>query len=179
MPLYPYRDQHPRLGKRVFVAPTAALTGDIEVGDDVSFWFSAVARADVNYIRVGAGTNVQDGAVLHVNHGTHPLILGEGVVVGHGAVLHGCTLGDEVLIGIGAHVLDGAVVESGAQVGAGAVVTPGKVIPAGQLALGIPARPVRALSAPEREAIRENARRYMALKDEYLDMLQQRGEAGS
>jgi carbonic anhydrase/acetyltransferase-like protein (isoleucine patch superfamily) len=177
MPLYPYRDHRPRLGKRVFIAPTAALAGDIEVGDDVSFWFSAVARADVNFIRVGAGTNVQDGAVLHVNHGDHPLLIGENVVIGHGVVLHGCTVGDGALIGIGAQVLDGAVVEAGAQIGAGAVVTPGKVIPAGHLALGIPARPVRPLSRPEVEAIGENARRYVALKDEYLASITTEDEA--
>ena len=176
MPLYPYRDHYPRLGERVFVAPTAVLTGDIEVGDDVSFWFSAVARADVNHIRIGAGTNVQDGAVLHVNHGKHPLLIGKNVVIGHSAVLHGCTVEDGALIGIGAQVLDGAVVEAGAQIGAGALVPPGKVIPAGRLVMGIPATPVRALSAPEVEAIQANARRYRALKDEYLDMLKERGE---
>lgn len=153
------------------VAPTAYLTGDVTVGDDVSFWFHTVARGDVNYIRIGAGTNVQDGAVLHVSHETHPLVIGERVVIGHSAVVHGCTIEDGALIGIGARVLDGAVVEAGAQVGAGAVVAPGKRVPAGQLVLGIPARVARPLTEAESDAIRDNAVRYMKLKDEYLKIL--------
>lgn len=172
MPIIEYRGRLPRLGQRVFVAPTAYLSGDVEVGDDVSFWFHTVARGDVNFIRIGEGTNVQDGAVLHVSHETHPLVIGKRVVIGHGAVVHGCTIEDEALIGIGATILDGAVVERGAQVGAGALVAPGKRIPAGTLVLGAPARRVRDLTAEEREAIRDNARRYMSLKDEYLETLQ-------
>ena len=172
MPILEYRGRKPILGQRVFLAPSAYLSGDIQVGDDVSFWFHTVARGDVNYIRIGEGTNVQDGAVLHVSHRTYPLIIGRRVVIGHGAVVHGCTVEDEALIGIGARVLDGAVVESGAQVGAGAVVAPGKRVPAGSLVLGVPARPVRPLTEAEREAIRDNARRYIRLKDEYLEALQ-------
>jgi carbonic anhydrase/acetyltransferase-like protein (isoleucine patch superfamily) len=126
------------LGERVFLAPSAEVAGDVEVGDDASFWFHTAARGDVNRIRIGARTNVQDGAVLHVTHETHPLAIGDGVVIGHAAVLHGCTVEDGALIGIGARVLDGAVVETGAQVGAGAVVPPGTRIPAHHLALGIP-----------------------------------------
>ena len=171
MPTFPYRDRQPKLGRRVFLAPSAFLTGDIEVGDDVSFWFHTVARADVHWIRIGGGTNIQDGVVLHVSHDTHPLDIGAGVVVGHSAVLHGCTVGDGALIGIGARVLDGAVVEGGAQVGAGAVVSPGTRVPAGQLVLGIPARPARALRAEEIRAIGENRDRYIALKDEYRQIM--------
>ncbi len=89
MPSHPYKDTRPRLGERVFLAPSAVVTGDVELGDDVSFWFHTVARGDVNWIRIGAGTNVQDGTVLHVSHETHPLSIGAGVVVGHAAVLHG------------------------------------------------------------------------------------------
>jgi carbonic anhydrase/acetyltransferase-like protein (isoleucine patch superfamily) len=171
MPIYRYRDTRPRLGRRVLLTPTSVLTGDVEVGDDVSFWFHTVARGDVNFIRLGDGTNVQDGAVLHVNHDTHPLVIGRRVVIGHGAVVHGCTVEDGALIGIGARVLDGAIVEAGAQIGAGAVVAPGKRIAAGHLALGVPARVVRPLSDEERTAIGDNAERYMRLKDEYLRIL--------
>jgi len=160
----------PRLGRRVFLAPTAVVTGDVELGDDVSFWFHTVARGDVNWIRIGPRTNVQDAAVLHVTHETHPLVLGAGVVVAHAAVLHGCTIEDGALIGIGARVLDGAVVERGAQVGAGAVVTPGHRVPAGHLALGIPARVVRPLSAEETAAIGAIAERYVVLKDRYREV---------
>ncbi len=169
MPIQPFAGRLPRLGPRVFLAPTAHLTGDVEVGADVSFWFHTAARGDVNSIRVGARTNVQDGSVLHVS-GDRPLVIGEGVVVGHGAVVHGCTVGDGALIGIGARILDGAVVEAEAQVGAGAVVAPGARVPAGHLALGVPARVVRPLSDQERRAIAANAARYVALKDGYAEV---------
>ncbi|MES1211393.1 MAG: gamma carbonic anhydrase family protein, partial [Acidobacteriota bacterium] len=124
MPIHPFQDVSPRLGARVWVAPGAYVVGDVELGDDVSFWFHTVARGDVNFIRIGARTNIQDGSVLHVNYRVHPLVIGAGVVVGHQAVLHGCTIEDGALIGIGARVLDGAVVERGDQIGAGAVVAP-------------------------------------------------------
>lgn len=167
MPAQPFGTTAPRVGQRVFLAPTAFVTGDVELGDDVSFWFHTVARGDVNWIRIGERTNVQDGSVLHVTHETHPLVIGREVVVGHQVVLHGCTIEDGALIGIGARVLDGAVVEQGAQVGAGAVVTPGHRIPAGYLALGVPARAVRPLDEAERRTIREIAERYVDLKEHY------------
>ncbi len=167
MPIHTFRSKCPRLGARVFLAPSAIVTGDVELGEDVSFWFHTVARGDVNWLRVGAGTNVQAGCVLHVSVDTHPLDVGVGVVVGHSAVLHGCTVEDGALIGIGARVLDGAVVERGAQIGAGAVVTPGTRIPAGQLALGIPARVVRPLTEQEQLEIGRNRDRYIELKEEY------------
>ena len=171
MPAHPYREHRPVLGERVFLAPDAHLVGDVEVGDDASFWFHTAARGDVNFIRVGARTNVQDGAVLHVAHRTHPLVIGAGVVIGHQAVVHGCTIEDGALIGIGARVLDGAVVERGAQVGAGAVVAPGRRVAAGHLALGVPARGVRPLTAEEARRIVETCERYVALKDEYRALL--------
>ncbi|HEX5757945.1 MAG TPA: gamma carbonic anhydrase family protein [Thermoanaerobaculia bacterium] len=171
MPLHPFNGVLPRLGERVFLAPGAHVAGDVELGDDVSLWFHTVARGDVNTIRIGPRTNVQDGSVLHVTHERHPLRLGAGVVVGHQAVLHGCTVEDGALIGIGARVLDGAVVESGAQVGAGAVVAPGTRVPAGHLVLGVPARVARPLRDDERRAIGEIAGRYVALKDRYLAAL--------
>lgn len=167
MPTLRFGEAEPRLGRRVFLAPSAVVTGDVELGDDVSFWFHTVARGDVNWIRIGAGSNVQDGAVLHVSHRTHPLTVGSGVVIGHAAVLHGCTVEDGALIGIGARVLDGAVVERGAQVGAGAVVTPGQRIPAGHLALGLPAKVARPLTPEESEDIGRIAERYLGLKERY------------
>src|SRR6478672_13113777 len=167
MPVHPYRERWPVLGARVFLAPHVHVVGDVTLGDDVSFWFGAAARGDVNSIRVGARTNIQDGAVLHVTHERHPLVIGAGVVVGHQAVLHGCTVEDGALIGIGARVLDGAVVERGAQIGAGAVVAPGHRITAGHLALGIPARTARPLTEEEIQRIAETVDRYAALKEEY------------
>jgi carbonic anhydrase/acetyltransferase-like protein (isoleucine patch superfamily) len=155
------------VGERVFLAPSAEVAGDVELGDDVSLWFHTAARGDVQWIRIGARSNVQDGAVLHVSHDTHPLAIGQGVVIGHAAVLHGCTVEDGALVGIGARVLDGAVVEAGAQVGAGAIVTPGSRVPAHHLALGIPARVARPLADGERAHIAEIAERYVRLKESY------------
>ncbi len=171
MPLYPYKDHLPSLGSGVFLAPSADLAGEVEVGEDSSFWFHTAARGDVNWIRIGARTSVQDGSILHVTHERFPLLIGSDVVIGHSCMIHGCTLEDACLIGIGARVLDGAVVESGAQVGAGAVVTPGMRVPSGQLALGVPAKVARPLSESEREGIREIARRYVRVKNEYLAAL--------
>jgi gamma-carbonic anhydrase len=167
MPIYPYLGKAPRLGERVFLAPSAELSGDIVLGDDVSFWFHTAARGDVNWMRIGPRTNVQDGAVLHVTHERHPLSIGAGVVIGHGAILHGCTIEDGALIGIGARVLDGAVVESGGQVGAGAVVAPGMRVPGGMLALGVPARIVRPLAPAESAEIGHIVERYVQLKERY------------
>ncbi len=167
MPLLPYRDRYPQLGARVFLAETAFVSGDVRIGDDCSLWFHTVARGDVHQIAIGPGTNVQDGAVLHVTHERHRLEIGARVVIGHQAVIHGCTLEDGCLIGIGARVLDGAVVERGAQVGAGALVPPGMRVPAGHLVLGVPARVVRPLSESEREEILSIAERYLAVKEEY------------
>ncbi|MEM9294109.1 MAG: gamma carbonic anhydrase family protein [Acidobacteriota bacterium] len=172
MPVYPHRQRWPQCGERVFLASNAVVTGDVHLGDDVSLWFGVVARGDVEEIRVGAGSNVQDGAILHTSR-DFPLHIGENVVIGHSAVVHGCRLEDGCLIGIGARVLDGAVVESGAQLGAGAVLAPGKVVPAGHLALGVPARVARPLRDEERQAILDNAARYVALKEEYRVALQE------
>ena len=171
MPIHPYRGKLPRLGERVFLAPSAGLSGEIEVGDDSSFWFHTAARGDVNWIRVGARTSIQDGTILHVTHERFPLAIGSDAVVAHACVLHGCTLEDGCLVGIGARVLDGAVVESGAQVGAGAVVTPGMRVPAGMLALGVPAKVARPLSDGERDEIVAIAKRYVDVKNRYLESM--------
>ena len=171
MPVLPYGETHPQLGARVFLAPDAWVVGDVALGDDVSFWFGTAARGDVNWMRIGAGSNIQDGTVLHVSHRTHPLDIGADVVVGHSAMLHGCVVEDGALIGIGARVLDGAVVETGAQIGAGALVPPGKRIRSGMLALGIPAREVRPLTPEEAADISAIRDRYIGLKDEYRALL--------
>lgn len=171
MPLYPYNGTLPRLGARVFVAPSADLAGDLEAGDDCSFWFHTAARGDVHWIRIGPRTNLQDGSILHVTHERFPLRIGADVVIGHSCMIHGCTLEDGCLIGIGARVLDGAVVESGAQVGAGAVVVPGTRVPSGMLAIGVPAKVVRPLSDAERANIVQIAARYVGVKERYLAAL--------
>ena len=175
MPLRPYLNQLPRLGQRVWVDPAATVIGDVELGDDVSIWPGAVVRGDVNFIRIGARSNLQDQCVVHVTHaGPHgppggvPTVIGEDVTVGHGAIIHACSIGDASLIGMGAIVLDGARVERNGFVGAGAVVSPGKVVGSGELWLGNPARCVRRLSASEIEQLYYSARHYVKLKDNYL-----------
>jgi len=174
MNLRAYRDSLPRLGANVYVDPAAVLIGDVELGDDVSLWPCVVARGDVNYIRIGARSNIQDGAVLHVTHdgpytpGGFPLVIGADVTVGHAAVLHACIIEDACLIGMHATVLDGACVRRHAMVGAGAVVTSGRVVGEGELWLGNPARCVRKLSAREIEALHYSAQHYVRLKNEYL-----------
>jgi carbonic anhydrase/acetyltransferase-like protein (isoleucine patch superfamily) len=150
----------PRLGKDVFLAPNVVVLGDVEIGDGSNIWFNSVVRGDVNWIKIGSHTNIQDLCMLHVTGGKHPLSLGNGVIVGHRAVLHGCTVHDNVLIGIGALVLDGAVIEEGAIVAAGAVVTPGTVIPAHWVAMGTPARPTRKPTETEKAFHQINLSRY-------------------
>ncbi|MDQ1134490.1 carbonic anhydrase/acetyltransferase-like protein (isoleucine patch superfamily) [Pseudoxanthomonas winnipegensis] len=130
--LRPFLDKRPVLGQRVYVDPACTVIGDVELGDDVSVWPGTVIRGDVNHVRIGARTNVQDGTIVHVSHhspynkGGYPTLIGEDVTVGHGTIIHACTIGDACLIGMGACVLDGAIVEHHAFIGAGAVVGPGK-----------------------------------------------------
>ena len=166
--ILPYRGRRPAIAKGVFVAPNAAVIGDTEIGAGSSVWFSATVRGDVQEIRIGAHTNVQDGAVIHVTRETGPTHIGDDVTVGHLAVLHACTLENLCLIGMSACLLDGVVVERHAMVAAGALVTPGKRIPSGQLWAGRPARHMRDLSEQEIAEIAESAEHYHDLAAEYL-----------
>ena len=161
-------DHCPTIGPGVFIAPTAAVIGDVVLGEGVSVWFGAVIRGDETAIVIGAGTNIQDGTVVHSNRGGPDVSIGERVTVGHGARLHGCRIEGHALIGIGATVLDGAVVETGAIVAAGALVAPRKRVGAGELWAGTPAVFKRAVTDEERRMIRdaptiylEDARRYV------------------
>ena len=175
MHLRPYRDTLPTVGDRVYVDPAATCIGDVVLGDDVSLWPGTVVRGDVNFIRIGARTNVQDGTVVHVSHdGPHAKLggfataIGEDVTIGHKAIIHACRIEDAVLVGMGAILLDGVVVRKHAFVGAGALVTPGKEVGPGELWLGNPARKVRMLTDAEIEALYYSAQHYVRLKDEYL-----------
>lgn len=148
-----------------FVAPGALLLGEVELQEQSSIWFGTILRADLAPISVGSGSNIQDGAVLHVT-AENPTRIGNGVTVGHRAVVHACTVEDDALIGIGAIILDGARVGWGSIVGAGAVVPPQTEIPPRSLVLGVPARIVRAVSPQELEENRERARQYVQLWQE-------------
>jgi carbonic anhydrase/acetyltransferase-like protein (isoleucine patch superfamily) len=156
-----FGDLRPRLHESVWVAPGAAVIGDVEIGADSSVFYGSVLRGDVERIRIGERTNIQDQATFHVTADRHPTLLGNEITVGHRAVVHGCRVGDGAMIGIGAIVLDGAEIGENAWVGAGAVVTPGSVIAAGMLAVGMPARAVRALRPDEIEQQRGRTLRYV------------------
>ena len=155
-----YKGIRPKIAPNAFLAPGVIILGDVEIGDYSNLWFYSVVRADVNYIRIGNQTNIQDHCTLHVTTDRFPLIVGDEVIVGHRAVLHGSTIQNRVLIGIGALILDGCVVEEGAIVGAGAVVSPGTVIPANKLAMGIPARPARDCTQTDRDLHLLNCLKY-------------------
>ncbi|MFZ0161559.1 MAG: gamma carbonic anhydrase family protein [Kineosporiaceae bacterium] len=153
----------PQVDASAWVAPSAMVVGDVRIGAEASVWYGTVVRADVEAIRIGAGANLQDGCVIHADPG-YPTDLGAGVVVGHRAVLHGCRIEDEVLIGIGAIVMNGAVIGTGSLIGAGALVPEGVVIPPRSLVLGMPGRVLRQTTDEELERIRRNAVHYRALR---------------
>lgn len=170
----PFRGKLPRIGARAYVDPASTLIGDVEVGEDASIWPGVVARGDVHFIRIGARSNVQDGTIIHVTHdgpyspGGFPTIIGDDVTIGHGAVIHACTIEDACLIGMHATVLDGAIVKKHGFVGAGTVITPGKVVGERELWLGNPGKLVRVLSDAQVEQLYYSAATYVRLKDEYL-----------
>lgn len=166
--ILPYKEFRPRLDSSVFVAPGAAVIGDVEIGADSSVWFNAVVRGDVNKIRIGERTNIQDGCVLHVSVETWALSVGSGVTVGHGAILHGCTVEDSCLIGMAATVLDGAHVGEFSLVAAGSLVREGQRVPGGSLVAGVPAIVKRQLTPAEIEGIRQSALHYLAEKNVYV-----------
>lgn len=153
MAILKYKGKEPKLGKDVYIAPNALVIGDVEIGDFSSVWFNAVVRGDEHYIKIGNETNIQDGCVLHVTEGRYPLIIGSRVTIGHSAVVHACEVEDEVLIGIGAVVLDGSRVKKHAVVAAGALVPPGTTVPSGKIVAGVPARVLRDLKDEEIEEL--------------------------
>jgi gamma-carbonic anhydrase len=158
----------PGLGRAVFIAQGAVVLGDVTLGDHSSVWFNAVLRGDINRIEVGHHSNIQDNAVLHLAD-AFPCLLGNYVTVGHGAIVHACTIGDETLVGMGATVLDGAMVGEQSIIGAKALVPQGQQIPAGSLVLGTPAKIVRALTAEERAGLKSLAEKYVRLAEYYLE----------
>lgn len=157
----------PKLHQSVFVAPSADVIGDVEIDEGSSVWFNCVIRGDVNHIRIGKRSNIQDGTVIHVSNGTHPTLIGDDVLVGHNCIVHGCTLENGSFVGMGATVLDGAVVESGAMVAAGALVAPNKRVPKGELWAGAPAKFMRNLSDEQQANLTSGAAHYAELAQIY------------
>ncbi|MHA7210546.1 gamma carbonic anhydrase family protein [Arthrobacter sp. MDT1-65] len=168
--LITFRGKTPDLGAAAFTAPTASLIGEVTLGDSASVFYGASVRADTAPISVGNGTNLQDNVVVHADPG-YPARIGNGVSVGHGAVVHGCTIEDDCLIGMGATVLNGAVIGTCSLVAAGAVVLEGTVVPPRSLVAGVPAKVRRALDDDEVQGIRDNADRYTALANEHRQAL--------
>lgn len=170
----PYRDKNPQIADSVFIAPTAAVIGDVVIGAESSIWFGCVIRGDVNEIRIGERTNIQDGTIVHVTRQKYGTYIGSDVTIGHMALLHACTLEDGSFIGMQATVMDACVVESGAMVAAGALVTPGKRIGKGQLWAGRPAKHIRDLNEQEWAGMASTAPHYARLGNEYLVAIRDR-----
>jgi carbonic anhydrase/acetyltransferase-like protein (isoleucine patch superfamily) len=162
-----YKGVTPQLDASVFVAPSACVIGDVHVGEKSSLWFNVVVRGDVNFIRIGSRTNIQDGSIIHVTRDTHPTVIGDDVSVGHSVTLHGCTVHDGCLVGIGAIVLDGAVIGASSLIAAGSLVAPGTQIPPRSLVMGSPGRVKRMLTEDECRNMQSIAERYLQYQEDY------------
>ena len=162
-----FKGMTPRVAESAFVEESAQVIGDVEIGAHASIWFNCVLRGDVFHIRIGECSNIQDGSVIHVTAGTHAAIIGNHVTVGHSVVLHGCTIRDRCLIGIGSIVLDNVTVGEDSLIAAGSLVTPGTVIPPRSLVMGAPARVRRSVTEEETARIEEHWRHYIEYKDQY------------
>lgn len=169
--LLPYESTFPKLDETVFLASGSKVIGDVEIGKDSSIWYNTVVRGDVNYIRIGERTNVQDCSMLHVTNKRFPLVIGSDVTIGHSVTLHGCILKDFCLIGMNAVVLDGAVIEEKSMVAAGAVIRPGFIVPTGKLAAGVPAKIVRDLTEDEMQEFERSSKRYVKYTETTVDSL--------
>lgn len=173
--LRPYKNLFPKQGDRVMIDSSSVVIGDVRMDDDVSIWPLVAIRGDVNYVSIGARTNIQDGSVLHVTHKSaynpegNPLVIGEEVTVGHKVMLHGCTIGNRVLVGMGSILLDGVVIEDEVMIGAGSLVPQNKRLESGFLYLGSPVKQIRPLTEAEKEGLKYSANNYVKWKNDYLD----------
>jgi len=172
-----YKGIYPTLGEKVYIDESSVIVGDIDIANDVSIWPLVAARGDVNKITIGERTNIQDGTVLHVTRKTsanpdgHPLVIGDDVTVGHKCMLHGCQLGNRILVGMGAIIMDGAIVQDDVFIGAGTLVPPNKTLESGYLYVGNPAKQARPLKESEQAFLKQSAENYVVLKDEYLSFI--------
>ena len=169
--ILPYKGIVPKIDPTVFIAPTAVVIGDVEIGAHSSVWFNSVIRGDVYYIRIGKNTNIQDGSVIHVTTDTYATIIGDNVIMGHSVVAHGCTIRDGALIGMGAILLDGCKIGEQALVAAGSLVPMGMKVPPRSLVAGMPAKFKRELTLAELARMTENWQHYVALKNDYMDIV--------
>lgn len=169
--LFPYKNLFPKIDKTVFLASGVKVVGDVEIGAGSSIWYNTVIRGDVHYVKIGSTTNIQDNSMLHVTNGKFPLNIGNKVTIGHAVKLHGCTLMDLCLVGIGATVLDGAVIEEKSMVAAGSVVKQNFVVPSGKLVAGVPAKIVRDLTKAEMDEFKKSALRYAGYTEITVDSL--------
>ncbi|KMP12681.1 acetyltransferase [Candidatus Nitromaritima sp. SCGC AAA799-A02] len=167
--ILPYKDKKPQIASSAYVVESAQVIGDVVIGEESSVWFNAVVRGDVNYIRIGRRTNIQDGCILHVARNKYPLIVGDEVTVGHNVTLHACRIGSRCLIGMGTVVMDGSEIGEDCIVGAGALVTPRTLIPPRSMVLGSPAKVKRELTDKEIRSIQESANHYVGDIDSYLE----------
>lgn len=168
--LEPFNNKIPEVHETAFIADDAIIIGDVEIGANSSVWFGSILRGDVNFIRIGAGTNIQDGTIIHVSSKAHSTILENDITVGHRVTLHGCYVESECLIGIGAIILDGARIGKNSLVAAGSLVTPGTQIPNGSMVMGSPAKVTRPLTEDEIDKIVESSRKYTELSSLYRNM---------
>ncbi len=168
MSIRPYRGIVPRIAPSAFIDESAHVIGDVVIGAESSVWMQTVIRGDVNYIRIGDRTNVQDGTIVHVQHDTHPTIIGGDVTIGHGAIVHGCTIADRVLVGMGAIILNGATIGEDCIIAAGTLLTEGTVIPPGSMVMGTPGKVRRPLTDADKAMILEFSGNYVRYRLDYL-----------
>jgi carbonic anhydrase/acetyltransferase-like protein (isoleucine patch superfamily) len=163
-----YQGKQPRIAKGVYLAPSADVIGDVEIGEDSSIWFQVVVRGDVHWIKIGKCTNIQDRSVVHVHRAECPVVIGDYVTIGHSVTLHGCTIESNCLVGMGATIMNNAVVGAGSIIAAGALLTEGTIVPPGSLFMGSPAKFIRRVEEKEHEGIRRYAENYIGYKETYL-----------
>lgn len=165
--ILPYKGMMPKIHPSAFIAENAVIIGDVEIGANVGIWYGCVVRADVNSIKIGEGTNIQDGTIIHVNRKDGPTIIGKGITVGHMALLHACTLYDHSFVGMGAKVIDYTTIETHGMIAAGAVLSPRKTIKSGELWAGVPAKLLRKMTQEEIDYIKISEKNYIKLAQEY------------